>query len=117
MRQALIPVFIEVDASGTVTSGAIPALNLLYLSAQLVAASTAEGTLKIQFSNDVVNPTLNITEPTNWSDIPDASVAITAPGVFAIPKIDLCYEYIQLIWTPAASDPGTISVNLKVIGV
>lgn len=117
MRQSLQNVFNEEDASAAVDSSAVFAANLLYCSVQVVATNDAAGDLKLQFSNDIVDPTLNITEPTNWSDIPSATVAIAAPGVFAIPKTDLCYQFIRLVWTPDATDPGTISANLKVQGV
>lgn len=101
------------------TSAAIDASSIYSVSTQCVTVgSSPTGTLKLQCSNDKVNAA-NLaldTVPTNWSDIPNASVAVSAAGVTLIPKTDICYQWIRAIWTQT-SGTGTITVNLKTLGL
>lgn len=101
---------IPVQAAATVTTAAITALNLVEASAQITATGAASGTLKMQASNDDIpnGP------PVNWSDIPNATIAVSASGSFLIPKTDLCYQYVRLVYTNAGT--GTISVVFKALG-
>lgn len=103
---------ITLRAAATVTSAPIPALNLFYCSVQIacVGAGSA-GTMKIQASND--DP-VNGAAPTNWSDIPSATVTVNAAGAFLIPKTDLCYQWIRVVYTNSGT--GTISAILKALG-
>ncbi len=103
---------IQTQAAATVNSQAIPALNLLYCSAQINATGAAAGTLKFQASND--EPVGYLAQPTHWSDIPGATVAVSASGSFLIPKIELSYQFIRLVYTNTGT--GTISVVFKAIG-
>lgn len=102
---------IAVQNAATLTTAAIPAQNLFNCSAQLAATGSAAGTLKIQASND--NP-VNGAAPTNFSDIPSASIAVSGAGAFLIPKTDLCYQYVRLVYTNTGT--GTISVVFKALG-
>ncbi len=90
---------------------AIPAQFLLSCSLQ-VASTGLVGTAKLQFSNDKVQGS---TQPTNWTDIPSATVSVTGAGVFGIPKTDLAYEWIQVVYTNS-SGTGTLSANLHTYG-
>ena len=101
---------IPIQAAATVTTAAIPSLNLFSCSAQVTATGSAAGTLKIQASNDDIpnGP------PVNFSDIPSATIAVSGAGTFLIPKTDLCYQYIRLVYTNSGT--GTISVVLKALG-
>lgn len=103
---------IPIQTAATINSAAIPALNLFYCSAQAsaVGASSA-GTLKLQASND---EPVNNTPPTNWSDIPSATVSVSAAGAFLIPKTDLCYQWVRVVYTNSGT--GTISVVFKALG-
>ena len=103
---------IPVQAAVTITTAAIPALNLFYMSAQIAATGSAAGTLKFQASNDV--PVAANAVPTNWSDIPSATVSVSGSGAYLIPKTDVCYEWVRLVY--ANSGAGTISVVFKAIG-
>lgn len=103
---------IPIQTAATITTAAIPALNLFYCSAQASASSGGAGTLKIQASNDEIQG-IN-TVPTNWSDIPSATIAVSGAGAFLIPKIDLCYQWVRLVYTNTGA--GTISVVFKAIG-
>lgn len=99
------------QAAATVTTVAIPSQNLFQASAQITATGSAVGTLKMQASND---EPLNGSAPVNWSDIPSATVAVAAAGAFLIPKTDLCYQFVRLVYTNTGT--GTISVVFKALG-
>ena len=111
MRQINDPI-IPLQVASTVTTSAIPALNLFYCSVQIATTGSAGGTLVLQASNDD-SEAANFT-PTNWSNIPGATVSVTGAGAFLIPKTDLCYQWVRLIYTNTGS--GTISVVFKALG-
>jgi hypothetical protein len=102
---------IPLQAAASVTSAAIPALNLFYCSAQISTVGGGAGTLVIQASNDDF---VNGSPPVNWSPIPGATVTVTGPGAYLIPKTDLCYQWVRLVYTN--TDAGTISVVFKALG-
>lgn len=103
---------VKTQAAGTVTTAAIPALNLFYGSAQIATTGSGSGTLKFQASND--DFTGSPTAPTNWSDIPSASIVVTGAGAFLIPKIEFCYQWVRLVYTNTGT--GTISIVFKALG-
>ncbi len=103
---------IPAQTAATITTAAIPALNLFYCSAQITATGAGAGTLVIQASNDdFTSPT---TPPVNWSPIPAATITVTGAGAFLIPKTDLCYQWVRLVYTNTGS--GTVSVVFKALG-
>jgi hypothetical protein len=104
---------VTVQAAASVNSAAIPSENLLYISAQLAATGSAAGTMKLQASNDNTNGEDN-TVPTNWSDIPSATVSVSGAGAFLIPITNLCYQYVRVVYTNSGT--GTISIVIKAIG-
>ena len=103
---------IKSQSAASITSAAIPTANVLMCSAQITTTGAGNGTLKIQASNDGPQPAN--AGPSNWSDIPSASVSVSGAGSFLIPKTDLCYEYIRIVYTNLGT--GTISVVYKSIG-
>lgn len=111
MRQENINI-IPLQAAGTVTTAAIPALNLLYASVQIASTGSGAGTLVMQASNDEpASPTM---PPSNWSSIPSATVTVTGAGAFLIPITNLCYQWVRLVYTNTGT--GTISVVFKALG-
>lgn len=92
-------------------TAAISSRELFYCSAQITATGSGAGTLIIQASND--EPT-NSTAPVNWSAIPSATITVTGAGAYLIPKIELCYQWVRLVYTNTGS--GTISVVFKALG-
>ena len=96
-----------VDQVGPVVSGG----QLFAMSAQAVVTGTSTGTLNIQFSNDVVDPT-NVPVPTNWSNITGITVAIAGAGVYQIPKFDVCYAWLRASFVHTNAAAGTITVTL-----
>lgn len=106
---------IPVQSAATVTTAAINAANLFQVSAQITATGAgAAGTLKIQVSNDYTDDTNPNFAPTNWSDLSGATVTVSGAGVLLIPKQEICYQYIRLVYTNSGT--GTISVMLKGLG-
>ena len=102
------------QTAATITSAAIPALNLFNCSAQITSTGAGAGTLKLQASNDIAGMDGNPGPPVNFSDIPSASVAESGAGAFLIPKLDLCYQWIRVVYTNTGT--GTISVVVKALG-
>lgn len=92
----------------------IPLRNVLSISVQLVVTGggTPVGTFKLQYSND--QPVTG--SPTNWSDIANATAAITDDGVFSIGKTDVCFEWMRLVWT-RTSGVGFVTARVKSLGV
>lgn len=115
MRQSVYPDINNADASVSQNGTPILSREMFAISAQAVVTGSATGTLKLQFSNDIIAQGLNLTVPTHWSDITGATVAIAGAGTYAIPKTEICYEYVRSVYT-AASGTGSISVNSKVLG-
>ena len=109
MRQENLTL-IPLQNSGNITSAAICSRNLIACSVQITATTGASGTLKLQVSNDDTPGQL----PVNFSDISGASVTVTGAGAFLIPKLDLCYEFVRLVYTNTGT--GTITANLKALG-
>jgi len=105
---------IPVRTAASVNSAAIPALNLFNCSAQIATTGAGAGTLKLQASNDMAGMDGNPGLPSNWSDIPSASVVVSGAGAFLIPKTDLCYQWVRVVYTNSGS--GTISVVFKALG-
>ncbi len=102
------------QAAASVNSAAIPALNLFSCSVQIAGVGGAAGTLALQASNDIAGMDGNPGSPSNWSAIPSATVSVTGDGAFLIPKTDLCYQWIRVVYTNTGT--GTISVVLKALG-
>lgn len=114
MNQSVVVALNAADASAaTAVSGAIPVPQALTCSVQCVGAGTMVGVLKIQASNDVANP-LNGEVITNWSDISGATVAVSAAGVFLIPKTELSYNAIRIVYTKTSST-GTPTISANVV--
>lgn len=113
MRQENINI-IPLQAAATVTSAAIDSRNLFSCSAQIAATGSAAGTLIIEASDDIAGADGVPGPQTNWSAIPSATVSVSGAGAFLIPKTDLCYQFVRLVYTNSGT--GTISVVFKALG-
>lgn len=114
MRQDNVVAIPVQNVASSISSNAIPALNLFACSVQAVATgASVAGTVKIQASNDV--PQAANAVPTDWNDIASATVSISGPGAFLIPYTDLCYQFIRIVYTNSGSG-GTIAVRVKGLG-
>lgn len=86
-------------------------------SVQIVSTGTATGAAKLQASNDEC-PAGNLPKnfvPANWTDIPSATVSVTGAGTFLIPKIDLSYRWVAVVYTNA-TNTGNVSAQFNGIG-
>ena len=99
------------DMSLTSVNGpAIFIANNWCLSVQSVSTGTGVGTIKIQVSNDSETGV-----PVNWSDLSGATIAVTAASVLVLPKIEVSYQFIRLVYTKT-SGTGTLNARIKSIG-
>lgn len=113
MRPSNILSFNAVNLATNQSAAAIPSAFVFEASMiAVVTGASPVGTLKLQASNDDVNPPHL---PVNWVDIPSASAAVAATGNFIIPKTDICYKWIRLVWV-STSGTGAITANLQTIG-
>ncbi len=103
---------IPLQVAATVTSAAVASLNLFQVSVQIVATGAAVGTLQLQASNDDSEAANFV--PTNWANVPSASVAVSGAGVYLIPNTEVCYQWLRVTYTNTGS--GTISVTMKALG-
>jgi len=81
----------------------------------------ANGTLKIQASNDPYNAKYNYPEgsftPTNWVDIPNASASISSGGSAIITITGMCYRWIRAVYTRSSGGSSTINVNMDALSI
>lgn len=100
--------------NASVNSAAFDASSMFAISGQIVFTDVAAtGTAKLQFSNDFSNNgDLGSFVPTNWNDIPSATVTVTVGSTNAIPMVDVCYQWIRLVWTRTAG-AGTLIATIK----
>lgn len=116
MRQINFPTWSPaVDVTIAKQGQAIDARTLSRASAQCVVAGATSpvGTCKLQGSNDKLplggqQPAFT---PTNWSDIPNATIAVNANGVFLVPSTDIGYTWIRAVWVPTSGSLGTVVVT------
>lgn len=115
MRSLRELVFSAADASVDQTSSAILANYLVAVSAQAIQTGAATGALKFQASND---PAIIAggAQPTNWTDVASQTVTIGAAGTFLIPKFDICYNWIRLVYTKNNGSAGTVTVQINALG-
>jgi hypothetical protein len=94
------------------TSAAIDASYLITISAIATISNTStNGVVKFQASNDSA-----ISAPVNWVDIPSATVTLTSAGSYIIPKTDLSYQWIRIVYTNGGGS-GVITINYKALGM
>lgn len=100
------PVINAVANTGTVVSAAFDGTYLVNCTAQAkFTDAAAAGTLKIQCSNDPVNPT-------NWNDVPLATAAVASGALTMTPILStpLCYKWLRVSFT-SSGGAGTLTVN------
>lgn len=122
MRQAVIVALNEVDGSEDQSSEAIDSRNMLQISVQVISSDLSTGDVSIEVSNDpiqqlIYNGNNASNTPQNWSPIIDASVSVTEAGVYLIEKLDVCYNFIRVVFTAEDdSGDGTITAYVKSTG-
>lgn len=107
---------IPVKTAATTNGPAIRATNLFAGSAVAISTGTVVGVLKVQASNDSDALLDGTGAPVNWVDVANLTVNVTTGGgVFLIPKFDVCYEWIRVVYTHT-SGTGTINCYVKTLG-
>lgn len=79
---------------------------------------TAAGTFKLQASNDPTGQDRRVFQPTNWTDIPNATITITAGVGPILPLPSMTYSFIRAVWTPSDEpESGGAILNMNAVGV
>lgn len=79
------------------------------------AAAGVKGVLKWQASNDQPQAAI---DPTTFVDIASATVTLNGTAAGMIPKTDLSYTYLKLVWTPdGGGSTGNLTVKIQGWGV
>jgi len=84
--------------------------HVLSLSIHTTTTGTSTGTISVQASNDVDKPVVN------WSPVPTFTSSVTAAGSYLIPKFDVCYAWMRIVFTATNAAAGTVTVKIKTIG-
>lgn len=121
MRNVCQTIFSASDV-GSTNGSQVDANQLVSASFQVRISDTdLAGTIKIQASNDPItsgSARMNFT-PTNWSDIPNASVTVTAgvpsAGIILIPN--MAFSWIRVSLTQTTPGSGTAVVNMNALGI
>lgn len=114
MRPSNVVIFSAKDASVNQAYVPISAQFFTQCSVQGVVTGSSTGTIKVQVSND---PSVDSSKVVNWSDLPSATATLSAAGTFLVPKTDLCFNWIQVIYTKNNGSAGTITANLHAWGI
>jgi hypothetical protein len=96
--------------------------NFIYrLSCQAsITGASPGGTIKLQCSNDQGPGSGNNAGtfiPTDWSDIPNTTESISATGTVLIPSTEVCYRYIQVVYTTAGGSAGALTARVQSQGL
>lgn len=107
---------IATQTAATLTSNPIPVNQAYSCSLQISTTGAAAGIAIIQASNDhIPGDYATLQTPMNWSAITGATVTISAAGSVLIPKLDLAYQYIRVVYTNTGT--GTVQAVLSVTGI
>jgi hypothetical protein len=81
--------------------------SVFAVSAQALVTGGASptGILKLQASNDGIN----------YTDVPSATVSISADGSYLIPVVNVAYEFIRAVYS-FTSGTGTLTATIKTVG-
>lgn len=106
---------VNAQTNATTNFPAITA-DQLYVASFIASFSdgAAAGTLKVQGSNDPNGAGVFIDwVPTNWVDVPSATVTVAAGATSLIaPIANMCYRWLRLVWTRTGG-AGTLTVNIN----
>lgn len=120
MRQVNAVILSGVDTSSQ-NGSQIDSNQLVQASFQAVFGDTsAVGTFLIQGSNDVAP--LQISSPstfvvTNWTNIPNATAAISAGGSAMIVIPQMAFRWIRAVYTSSSGGSSTVKVQMCALSV
>lgn len=118
MRQAQV-IILSAANTATVNGAAYDVNQAVSASFTIVNGDvSAVGTVKLQVSNDIVTNGNRATFiPTNWSDIPNATSALTAGVGAAIVVPNMCFSYIRAVYTRTSGGSTTIQVIMNYLSI
>jgi hypothetical protein len=117
MKYLNCPVLSASDTASQ-TSAAIDSQQLMGASFHIYFGdNTVAGSVKLQASNDICATNYSAQYnfvPTNWVDIPSASVSIVAgaPELITLPNTSTMYRFMRVVYTFSSGGSSTINVNM-----
>lgn len=100
---------------GSFTTNPVALSQVIGYAVQVVFTGSPAGTLKLQASVDSVD--MPTTEPTNWTDIANSMVSITASGDTVYNVIDVFYTWMRVVYTNTSGTTGSVTVTVNTKGV
>lgn len=118
MRKASVTVINNLDASISQVSSTVQISQIFNASLQAIVTGLSSGSLQVQVSNDPPAIAMNegTPKPVNWTDF-GSPLAVSGAGTYLMPQFDLCYMYMQVVYTSNNGSAGTIMVNAAIAGV
>lgn len=122
MRISNDAIFTSQSLGASVNSEAIPVDSLVYMDiSATVTGATADGTLKIQVSNDAP-VTGQYSDVVNWYDavssgsiVPSTAVTVSGAGSHRWELKEFGYKWVRLVFT-RVSGTGTINARFNAKG-
>ncbi len=114
---------LSVSDVGSTNGAKVDANQLVSASFQvLISDASFAGSVKIQASNDPMTADSNRATfiPTHWSDIPNASITVTAGPVLSAQMIvipNMCFSWIRAVVTETTPGIGVATVNMNALGI
>lgn len=108
----------KVVMNTTITSQAVPVVNMYGFAIQAVYTATPSGTLKLQASADPFNYASPVQPPvpTNWTDVTDSSEPVSGAGVFIWNVTGVFYNYVRVVYTDSSGGTSTAVLTVTING-
>lgn len=100
--------------AANITSEALWLSHIVNYSLQMNVTGGANGTFKLQGSNDFGSKDAKDPDISNWADL-GIEIAISSDGSYILQDRDCGYKWVRLVWTGTGA--GTVSVRFMVKGV
>ena len=117
MRTNNIPMLTSVLMNTNITSDPVDIPDIYGYAIQAVYTGTPTGTLKLQASADPFKYSGTPQAPTNWTDIANSSVDITAAGNYMWNVTGSFYNYVRVVYTDTSGGTSTahltVTANIK----
>lgn len=114
--------FDSTDLSGACTSVAINISHISQFAVQLVTSGTHAGTFKIQVSCDVGSPNASTESQqaigvTNWTDLANATAAVTNGAAYLINCVDAGYNWFRVVYASTSGSGSITSARANLKGI